>query len=191
MQKKTNKSLLFLIDDVNKYIKNEAEAITKYIKEETPIPRNNIFSLLDAKDIKSNNSTFDNENKCSGVYVFKITNEVEVNNSEGDFNDVDYASPLKDEYLGDGLKFKVNDVLYIGKSEVDIIGRVKQHINNDTKKTYSLRLNSKYRCHLYEKIRVYVFKLKDDYANYSKMIVAGVEGYLHEELNPKVGTKRT
>lgn len=57
--------------------------------------------------------------------------------------------------------------------------------------TYSLRLNAPERHNLFGRIRVYQFSLKEEYQKYAKTIVSSVESYLHEQLSPLVGARRS
>ena len=177
--------VLKLVDD---FLKKEADKLVNYIKNGTSINRASIFFADKPKSIDGDESVF-KENidaNSSGVYVFVVTEPVTLKRDE--FNKVAYASPMKENFNG---KFLGNDTLYVGKSENEIYKRVNSHIVNNVEKTYLLRLNDKYRKKLYKKTKVYVFVLKEEYQKYAKMIVASVEGYLHKNLEPKVGTKRT
>lgn len=189
MAVKLSVDLKAVLDSVNEYLESEAQQLVLVVTEdEQQLKEDSLFSLVDCMEIESMDSVVDKNNckDCPGVYVFKLTEDVQI----GAFNDTNYASQIKEEFVLSKQNFDKNEILYLGKSEKDIASRINQHINNSTQKTYSLRLNDDNRKHLYGKLKVYIFVLKEEYKNYNKVIVSGVEGYLHEKLNPVVGSKR-
>ena len=82
-------------------------------------------------------------------------------------------------------------VLYLGKTEESLFDRLTEHINgDDSKRTYSLKLSDNNRKSLKSKIKILVFKLNEDYEKYAKTVLSSIESRLHDELHPRVGSKR-
>jgi len=178
-----------VLDSVDEYLESEAQQLVLVVTEdEQQLKEDSLFTFVDCMKIENMDSFVDENNckDCPGVYIFKLTENVQI----GTFNDTNYASQIKEEFVLSKQDFDKNEILYLGKSENDIATRINQHIKNNTEKTYSLRLNDNDRKHLYGKLKVYIFVLKKEYKKYNKVIVAGVEGYLHKSLKPVVGSKR-
>ena len=160
----------------------EANKISCSIQENQGY-HSNLLELSYMERVQKEMNTFKCEN--SGVYVFVVTKEVNVNN----FNDVEFAPKVK----GTNLKaFNKGDILYLGKSEDSLTTRLKEHIEGPTaEKTYALRLSHENRVHSIDSLELYVFSLKKNYIQNKKIILLLLESYLHSMINPKVGTKRS
>lgn len=193
MGSKIEIDLLTVLESVDNFFELQAKNLSRLVKEGELLSGNSLFEFDSCVSIESCEDQFEfsDGKKCPGIYVFQITASINVDNPNGKFNDTLYAAKLKTEYSGK-KSFHKGEVLYLGKGEKDILARINQHIcmeGNTT--TYSLRLNAPERHHLFGKIKVYPFSLKEEYQKYAKTIVSSVESYLHYQLNPLAGTKRS
>lgn len=194
MKVKLNVNLVDVFTLIDNIINNEARVISTYVIKGTVINGNSIFESQGKCLIKSEKDflSLDDNEKHSGIYVFKVINEVEVNSAEGEFNDVVKPASLLKKSAIEKEVFSKDEILYVGKKEDDICTRVNEHINmSEDGTTSSLRLNAKSRRHLFGNIEVYIFTLKKEYDSHKKIILTGVEHYLHELLKPLVGSKRS
>lgn len=132
---------------------------------------------------KINKSNVDSLADGPAIYIFKMIHDVDIAISE--FNQVNYGAKTSAKCK----KIKKDDILYLGKS-FKIKTRIKQHTIECGDKTYSLRLFDEKRRKLNNNYVIYIFKLKTDYVKHSQVILSSVETFLHEKLNPKVGSRR-
>lgn len=175
-----------LFDDFEDMCEKEASKIFAFYKDNTGDFDSELFELKHNK-IKIDCITNKNKEKKSGIYIFIVSSKFTINCDE--FDSVTYAAKTNDRLKKN--TFIENDCFYLGKSESDILGRISEHLNNETTKTYSLRLNSESREFVINKIHLFTFVLKDDFIKYKKLLLPTIESYLHELLKPKVGSKRT
>lgn len=178
-------NVIELFERVDEYCRQEAQNIFGHIKHSPATFSSNIFRLQD--DV-TNLDSIKNEEKQPGIYVFMVSSDFKVDLSQ--FNDVPYAAQTNENLLGDGC-FKKGNCFYLGKSESGVFERVSEHINNQTKKTYSLRLNDIARMNIVNYLKLSSFTLKPDFIRYKKLLLPEIEGYLHDLMLPKVGSKRT
>ena len=124
-----------------------------------------------------------------GVYVFLMTNQVTLADK---FNWTKCGSTLND----DNKVINKNEILYLGKSK-SIKTRLKQHFSNTESSPNSLKLNTELRKNLLGNFVVYLFTMDDEYKSVpskrneaENIILGSVEDLLHEDLEPRVGSRR-
>ena len=143
--------------------------------------------MFDLKDQKSALNCLQVAKSEVGIYIFVVDSDFVTNPNL--FDTTKYAAQTNENLRKDGC-LKKGDCFYIGKSEKGIFKRVNEHIENNTEKTYSLRLNFKERIHTKDHLRLFSFVLKTDFEKYKKLFLPVIESYLYESLNPMVGSKR-
>ncbi len=136
---------------------------------------------LDVTDKKSND--YLSLKDKSGVYVFKMIEDWTV---PSDFNSHRYCAKMKDK---DIKKFEKDKILYAGKS-YEMIKRINEHYSKKLSKPYSLKLGYDGRKGLKEKSIMMLFLLKDELKEHKDVILPLLEGKLHAELQPLVGSRR-
>ena len=128
-----------------------------------------------------------------GIYMFMFDANAHLNSKSAGvakFDSVSYAAKTNNNLKG--TNFQVNDCLYLGKSEKNLYKRIVEHVGVPSgKKTYSLRLGEPERKHIKSSLCLYTFVLKKEFKKYKKVLLPIVEGYLHDLMLPKVGSKRT
>ena len=132
-------------------------------------------------------SSGEENDKICGVYLFRIRNSTPVNNDTDGFDATKYAPRLRN---GEIRQFEKGCILYIGKSETDLINRINQHYVNATKNTYSLRLDDIHRRHLLKNVETIYFELKPQYIQHKKVILTCIERYMHDHIDAYVGSKK-
>lgn len=121
-----------------------------------------------------------------GIYVFRISTNKSI--PVLNFDTVQYGAKTN---IHCGSSFENENILYLGKTEESLESRLKEHISNPGgRKTYSLRLSDPARCHLLGHIDLYIFRLKNEYFAYKKIILSTIESRLHDICEPVVGTSR-
>lgn len=121
----------------------------------------------------------------SGVYVFIISKAVAFNTEEvRKWNSIEGAG-FKD-YQEKTLN--AGDCLYVGSGD-SIFQRMTAHFGAEGEST-GLKLGHDKRKKAEKCVRVYAFPLKEDFAEYSDMIIRQVEKRLHAELKPIAGSSR-
>ena len=173
-----------LLTKINQMCATESEKIKNFYDG---VDTNFQSELFELKDNKSKLNCLQVSGTEVGIYIFIVESNFCIDARS--FDSVKYAAQTNDYLSIDGC-LKRGDCFYLGKSESDILGRINEHINNKTTKTYSLRLNYEERIYTKEHLRLYSFVLKDHFKKYKKLLLSVVESYLHESLHPKVGSKR-
>ncbi len=184
--------LISVLESINLRFKKEAKDVSNYVRNGSCLAENSMFSYDGNMIIKGVCDKFKTkyDKNRAGIYVFEIVNQVNIDNTEEGFNATSNSAKIKKGIIGKGkTTFEPKEILYLGKKEKDIANRINEHICLEGT-TSSLKLNDANRCHLYQNVRVYAFVLKEEYNNYAKVIVSGVESHLHEILKPLVGTSR-
>lgn len=171
-----------IFQSVESSLRNEASIILQMIYNNVKVT-SNLFDVIDF----SNQSCTAKENDI-GIYVFMMIKTTPVDFNSLCFNDTKYGAKTNRNLSS--TSFLVGDCLYLGKSETGISARVAEHMNPTSTTTYSLRLNAMERQHVINNVGIYTFVLKKEYEKYKKLILPVVEGYLHDNLHPKVGSKR-
>ena len=129
-----------------------------------------------------------------GIYIFRMNNTVKNQNSC--FDKVSVAPKLNGKNhsklrIKKDSDFLVDQILYLGKSEESVLNRLNEHITYDgNHKTYALKLSDKNRFNVLGNIDVFVFELKEEYREFAKTILSSIESRLHDNLDPRVGSKR-
>lgn len=179
------------IDELNKYLEDDAKAIVNYISNyKSNLPPSPINIKLNAFDeiIFFNRDPIKGtpENKLlsskKGIYVFIMTTNYQRTSK---FNHVYYGAPLRDLTI---TTFSSGVILYLGTAK-SILTRMHQHFatDNDYNRTGSLKLGSINRQSLLGSFMIYAFCIKDKYAKYYPLIGPTVEKYLHNNLSVLVG----
>ena len=177
------RDLLECIDDL---CKEEAIKIRDTIKSKS-IFVSDVFYLQD-NGSKLNHVTV--QTNDVGVYIFMVDSNVSLNCSGiAEFNSVPYAAKTNNNFKGASLK--ADDCLYVGKSETNLSERIAEHSDFPSgNNTYSLRLGAAERKYVKPSLCIYTFVLKKEFEKYKKALLPFVEGYLHDFMLPKVGSKR-
>lgn len=175
-----------LLESINELCKNEATKIRDSINSKSSFV-SDVFIL---KDNASKLNHITAKNTDVGIYIFIVTANVPLNGSGvADFDSVSYAAKTNNKLKG--RTFKSSDCLYLGKSETNLYKRIEEHTCVPSgPKTYSLRLGTTERQHVKSSLRLYTFTLKNEFKKYKKVLLPIVEGYLHDFMLPKVGSKR-
>ena len=178
-----------LLDQIDKLSKHEVKSIVSALKGNAY--HSNLFEKHDNITIESSKDLAILKAKASGIYIFTVTDAVDVNVK--DFNDVNKATQLKRKKHASTIRFEIGDTLYVGKNEDDLQDRINQHINLcENSSTYSLKLSSDKRKFLLEnKLMVSCFTLKAEQETYKKILLPIIERHLHKELSPLVGSSKT
>lgn len=180
MNMKIEVDVLTVLSNIDEMLGNESLLINKKVTNESLPYNSEIFDFWISKE----DEDYKKIGK-PGIYVFKMKDECPLN----EFDSVEYAPKTNAELNGES--FVKNDILYLGKSESNLAKRLEEHIKGpSSKKTYALRLNDSKREHIIGNFDLYCFILKDKFNRHSKLILSTVESYLHDNLKPKVGSKR-
>lgn len=181
--------LLDFLKNIDKSISTEAEKIKTFL--ESKHYQSNLFNQPNYFDINGD-SPIPSQKEISGIYIFYIAKKVSIKNMS-EFNDVYHATKIKKKKNQVSVDLDIGDVLYVGKSEDELISRINQHITfSGNEETYSLKLNSPDRIFLLDSyITIYYFELNSQYDEYKKIILPSVECYLHSCLKPKIGSAKT
>ncbi|MCA1042937.1 hypothetical protein [Bacillus toyonensis] len=147
------------------------------------------FSNFNCKDL----------NDVAGIYIFYIKpkkNQKLSNLEEQWANHRDTCTKNKIPKVNASYAEKSNNcmgnVLYLGKSESNLGGRLREHIKKCAKSTYALKLYAfpnrldydiSYECYYFE-------KKEDNSAVTQKILLTLIEKNLHTKLNPIIGTSR-
>lgn len=181
--------LLVFLKNIDKSISTEADKIKMFL--ESKQYQSNLFNQPMSFCIKGANP-IPSQKDISGIYIFYIANKISIKNIS-EFNNVHHATKIKNKKNQVFVDLDIGDVLYVGKSEDELISRINQHITfSGDEETYSLKLNSKDRKFLLDSyITVCYFELNSQYDDYKKIILPSVESYLHSCLKPKIGSAKT
>lgn len=183
--------LINSLKTLNTHISQEAKEIQVFLEDRKHKYNSDVFIHIDSFRINDSAGIPKTKQDMSGVYIFRMIRDSEKFDMK-QFNDVNNATQLKkDSVLS--MNFVCGDILYVGKSEGELVERINQHITFDgTEKTYALKLSSPNRCFLLNTcVEVIYFQLTSEYSNYQKAILPAVERYLHSLLKPKIGSAKT
>ena len=175
-----------LFESIDVLCKKEATIIRDFINSKS-IFVSDIFILQDNAS-KLNHITA--KNTDVGIYIFMVAANVPLNGiGVANFDSVSYAAKTNNNFKG--ASFTANDCLYVGKAETKLYKRIEEHTDVPSGiKTYSLRLGTKERQHVKGSLCLYTFILKKEFKKYKKVLLPIVEGYLHDFMLPKAGSKR-
>lgn len=121
--------------------------------------------------------------------MFKILSKVRINKKRLD--NVKHAARVNDDIVKHSKYFIKDKVLYLGKSESDVLKRVRTHVKSGKKGiTASLRISHPNRQHLFGHISEQMFFLKNEYHEYTAEILGIIERKLHDSFCPYVGSRR-
>lgn len=173
-----------LSDDVVK-ISNAIK--TKYTTRVNHFDSNFFNSILFFQDEIDQNVDNKFYLQCRGkraIYIYVMNTNVPTING---FDPMNYASSRNSNT---GTDFKIDDVLYVGKTN-SLIKRTHNHFMKTLSSPGSLKLGVYPRNTLLKKFDIYAFILKDKYNNkYENMVLGSIESELHSILKPLVGTSR-
>lgn len=178
-----------LLDQMEKLSKHEVKSIASALKGNAY--HSDLFEKHDDIVISSLEDLVTLEVKTGGLYIFTVNNPVDVDIKH--FNDVNKATKLKHKKGASTTHFEKGDILYVGKSEDDLQGRINQHVSLcEDSSTYSLNLSSEKRRFLLEnELIVSCFTIKTDYKKHKTILLPVIERYLHKKLSPLVGSAKT
>lgn len=170
------------IGEIKEYLKAESKKIVKCVKDGAK--ESELFDPSNYQ-LKETNEGYSCEykgKKKAGIYVF-YSNEPEIEIPK-DFDDVNYGAKLNEDNKN------TKQCLYVGKS-YDLKKRINEHLSGEDKSPYSLKCGHSKRKELFKNSKVYIFELKDEKVEYKELILPTIEGFLHNELKPRIGSPRT
>lgn len=129
--------------------------------------------------------------KNGGIYLFKFkedTCDIKKEKIKDIYENEKAKKVKKLPQLNGDVK---SEYIYIGKSEKDIINRIKEHVEKSSNNTYAMNLglfkNEEIRDHL--ELIIYFLEETADYPE--KFILSLLKKELHEKYEPMIGGSRT
>ncbi len=165
-------------DTIQKLLEEEAKAIIEAVKATSL--ENICFKYLEKIEVKDEDSLKNGK----GIYIFYNKEGISVSDRDK-FNDVKYGAKIDSKQ---NMKISHN-VIYLGKSN-NLFKRIKEHRSRDDKLPYSLKINNKNRKELKNGLEIFIFKIRKEYEKYSNIILGTIESYLHDNMEPFVGSRR-
>ena len=174
---------------IKRVIKKEMNKIVEYLKNPSGVTYihgifDGVYSFSTLEELEKLNLR-----ARRGIYVFKLKSNVTLSD---DFNLTPCGATLND----DNKNLTANDILYLGKSK-SVKVRLKQHFSENSSSPNSLKLGADNRQNLLGTFTCYIFTMDSIYnstdgnKNVAENIILGsVEDLLHDELKPKVGSRR-
>ena len=120
---------------------------------------------------------------CPAIYLFYSKDKIV--KIEPSFNDVKYGSKAKHKNKKDSSEH----IVYLGKSYT-VRERIIEHLASEDSSPYSLKYNHEKRKDVLKNTVLYVFELKNDFAEYKEVILSTIETNLHINCKPMIGSGR-